>query len=211
MAKLIGGVLGGFSGKIGDVVASRRNGITVISKRPGPRKKDSISPKQRAQQARFALMMDFLRPLSSLLNRNFSHTVKGMTPYNKVFSDNLAEAITGSYPNFKIDYANVRLTRGRLMGFSDAWCTSSRDKLIFNWADGSHWIEYPDALVYMAAFDPDINNWFFWFGTVRRKAGSAILNIGMAKGKSLHTWIGLVSEDGKVVSNSLYTGLVTVA
>jgi hypothetical protein len=211
MAKLIKSMLGSLSGRIGNVVASQRNGTTVISKRPGPRKKGSKSPEQRAQQARFALMMDFLRPLSNLLNRNFSRAVKGMTPFNKIFSENLAQAITGSFPNFTIDYPKVQLSRGRLIGFADAWCTSSRGKLIFNWADGSHWIDYPDALVYMAAFDPEIKNWFFWFGTVRRKAGSAILDIGVEKGKSLHTYIGLISENGNVESNTLYTGSVTVA
>ena len=61
------GILGGFNGTVGTVVGSNWKGISTMRARPKGRK-GSFSPAQLQQQARFALMISFLQPLSILMN-----------------------------------------------------------------------------------------------------------------------------------------------
>jgi hypothetical protein len=190
-----------------------RNGVTVVRICPGPSNKDSFSPKQLEQQAKFALMMKFLQPLTKLLNQTFRQTARAKTPCNKAFSYNLIHANTGTYPNLSIDYAMARLSLGYLNGFESAFCEScSTGEIVFTWIDRRFALTMakPDDQVFLAAFDPESNHWYSGFGTVQRNVGSAILHVCSLKGKPLHTYLGLISADGKLVSNRVYTGMVTV-
>lgn len=57
---------------------------------------------QLEQQAKFALMMRFLQPMSALLKISFHDFAIKKTGINSAFSYNLLNAITGVYPAFTI-------------------------------------------------------------------------------------------------------------
>src|SRR5580693_4874522 len=111
MGKLLQGLNGPFSGKVGPVVGYMLGNQSVIRIRPA-RSKRSLTPKQLHQRKKFALMNDFLKQLQSLMNLTFANVAVNMTGYNKAFSYNVMNAIRGFYPDLSIDYSMVLLGRG---------------------------------------------------------------------------------------------------
>src|SRR6059058_5524667 len=103
MGTFVKGILGSFSGKVGTVVGSTWKGIPVMKSLSGPRK-GSPTLLQLEQQARFTLMIKFLRPLTALFNETFSSGAVGMSGFNKAFSYNVLNGITGVYPAFTVNY-----------------------------------------------------------------------------------------------------------
>ena len=57
------GYMGGFRGKLGTAVGSKWKGKSVIKSRPPRKSTAPPSPLQVQQQAKFALIIVFLRPL----------------------------------------------------------------------------------------------------------------------------------------------------
>jgi uncharacterized protein DUF6266 len=82
------GILDSIIGKVGTVVGAKWKGRTDIRSRPGPRKKGSFSQSQIEQQARFTQMMNFLLPISTLLEKTFGLRAKGMSGLNTAFAYN---------------------------------------------------------------------------------------------------------------------------
>jgi hypothetical protein len=48
-------------------------------------------------------------------------------------------------------------------------------------------------------------------GSAARSAATETLNCATFTGELVHTYIGFISEDGKDIANSIYTGPVTVS
>src|SRR5450432_2498888 len=88
------GIMGGFNGKVGSVVGSSWRGKTVMKSLPKD-KKGGFSDSQKQQQAKFALIVKFLQPLSDFMNLAYKKVASKMSGFNKVLSDNLKDAITG--------------------------------------------------------------------------------------------------------------------
>src|SRR5271154_3682255 len=102
------GILGGFNGTVGTVVGSNWKGISTMRARPKGRK-GSFTPSQLEQQARFALMIKFLQPLSDFMNLTYKKAAVKMSGFNKVFSQNVQNAISGVYPALTVNYGAVAL------------------------------------------------------------------------------------------------------
>ena len=74
----------------------------------------------------------------NLLNVSFKPQAMRMTGYNKAFSYNVKNALTGEYPDFQVDYAMVLLGRGDLPNAGSLTATSSSPgSLEFSWTDNS--------------------------------------------------------------------------
>jgi hypothetical protein len=65
-------------------------------------------------------MADCLRPLDGVVKVGFQTRKKGLTPNNAAASYNLEHAITGTYPNFVVDYPEVIYSRGNLLEAANA-------------------------------------------------------------------------------------------
>ena len=110
MATFEKGILGGFSGKVGTVVGGNWKGIDYM--RSKANKRNSVpSQKQLEQQLKFGLMMKFLQPMSALLEVSFSDYAIRKTGINSAFAYNYANAITGAFPDFAIDYSKSLASR----------------------------------------------------------------------------------------------------
>ena len=90
------------AGKVGPVVGSSWRGVSVI-RGLSKSKKGKSTQTQLPQQAKFALMLKFLQPLSSLVRQTYDSSPAEMSGINKAFSDNVRNAITGVYPNLAIE------------------------------------------------------------------------------------------------------------
>ncbi len=108
MAYLPAGILGPVSGRMGNLVFMIRDGKTYARIR-SRRKVAAATEKHAAQQRKFSLMMRFLQPLAPLLKQLPRSYCPRMTTFNHLFSWNLRQTITGSFPDLRIDYPKVLL------------------------------------------------------------------------------------------------------
>jgi hypothetical protein len=208
MAKLTQGINGPFSGKVGAVVGYTWKGIPVMRGRPSARTKP-FTPKELNQQAKFRIMNRFLRPANSLLNVTFAHLAVRMSAFNKAFSYNIKNAITGVAPNLAIDYGMALVSRGDLPGAESATVsTVSPGLLQFTWTDnsGKGNAKATDK-AYVAVYSEELGNWDYRLDIATRSQGKCEMIMMNFPGKLVQTFIGFISADGKDASDSLYTGL----
>lgn len=119
MARTQPGVLGGISGRIGNVVSCYRHGKYYLRTLP-EKVHHPNTEKQLAQRMRFTLIQQFLKPICKFIHLGFGAFTEGRSAYNAAMSYNLEHAITGSYPFLSIDFAAARVSRGNLPGVAKA-------------------------------------------------------------------------------------------
>jgi Family of unknown function (DUF6266) len=210
MAILLNGSNGPFSGTLGTAVGYMWKGKAVIRSRP-PRKRSNNSPSQVKQQAKFALMHSFLKPLLSLLNETYKNLAIQMTGFNKAFSYNVKNAITGEYPDLKIDYSMVLLGRGDLPNVAmPVKLVSTEGKLIFNWTDnsGRGKAKMTDKAFVAVYCEEEKGGWIEGMNLATRNIGSCSVDVTQFLGKEVQTYIGFMTYDGKDVTDTLYTGTI---
>src|SRR5687768_8655950 len=110
MGKISKGILGGFSGTVGTVIGSRWKNIEYMRSRPG-RKTSPPSIKQEIQRAKFALVTKFLNSMSGLFNISFHDSSGQMTGLNNALSYILKNAVSGIYPDLRINYDQVLVAK----------------------------------------------------------------------------------------------------
>jgi Family of unknown function (DUF6266) len=211
MGKLIKGFLGGVSGKVGPVVGGNWKNKDYMRSRPRTRK--TTSPKIDAQRARFALAAKFLRTMRELLVVTFPEFSNAMTGRNNAVSHLLKKAITGDYPDFSIKYSEVIIARGA-MTKPIAFPTTSAEpgKISFKWTDdtGTGSAKADDKSI-LVAYCESLERCIYTTSGSPRNAATASLDVSLFSGKEVQTWIAFISANGKDVSDSFFTGAVTVA
>ena len=207
----IGGINGPFSGKVGTAVGSSWRGKWVLRAKPQKRT-SGFSPLELRQQAKFSLMNKFLHLLLPLLNRTFQQFAIQMTGYNKAFSYNVKNAITGDYPDLKIDYSMVLLGRGDLPNAeSPAAISTSPGKLDLTWKDNSgKGKAIATDKAFVAVYEEKSNLWDFGSDLAVRSAGAYTMDLTEFNGKTVQAYLGFISADEKEVTDTVYIGAVNV-
>ena len=132
MAVLRNGLMGGCSGKIGNLVFYQRNGESLVRKRS----KITRPPTEKQLECRMGMevVISFLSPLLEFIRASFKDPSAGTTKsaYNIAVSCNKKQALHGTYPDLKIDYEKVILGKGRLWPVSDSEVTIVAEGLKFD-------------------------------------------------------------------------------
>ncbi|MBU4539238.1 MAG: DUF6266 family protein [Weeksellaceae bacterium] len=213
MGKIRQGILGGLSGKVGNVIGANWKGIDYLRIKPSsvanPR-----TPGQVDQRSKFSTVLRFLQPMTDFLKVTFRQYASGMTQFNAAMSYNLNNAITGVYPNFAIDYPNALVSRGNLTTPADgAAVSTTAAELDITWTNNSGTgsaMATDKALI--VAINAVRGEAVFTTAGPARSAGSALLNLPVEySGENLEVYLGFISEDGSKVSNSVYLGSVSIA
>ena len=212
MGTIKGGVLGGFNGKVGAVVGSHWKGKAIMRGKSTAKRAKS-SALQLEQQAKFTLMVNFLQAIADFLNFSYKKAAIQMSGFNKAISANIQLVIAGVYPDFSIDYPKVQLSKGSLPHVASPTAASTvAGKVAFAWTDNSKVTQgaLSSDMVYVAAYNEEQKHWIINDAAAARNAGTFILDVTGYSGKPLHTYMGLLSAEGKKASASIYTGAVTV-
>jgi hypothetical protein len=211
MGKLIQGINGPFTGRVGPVIGTSWMGMPVIKSRP-QRGKRKFSTAELAQQAKFKKMSAFLSPVMTLLNVTFKPLAVRMTGFNKGYSYNVKNAFAGVYPELRIDYSMILLGRGDLPNAGSPSAISNlTGNLDFTWADNSgKGIALGTDKAFIAAYCEEQGYWVYELNAADRVAGGCTLAVNDFIGKRVHTYIGFISADGKEVSDSIYTGMIAI-
>ncbi|HET7003580.1 MAG TPA: DUF6266 family protein [Puia sp.] len=213
MGKLINGINGPFSGKVGSVVGYVSRGKPLMRGLPDISKSRKPSLLQAQQRVKFSLMNKFLGPIIPFLNITNKTDNPDLSGYNKAFSYNVKNAVSGSFPDLVIKYEMALLTRGDLPNIKQSEVRSQPPgNIMFSWTDnsGSGQARSNDK-AFVSIYCPEIvNGWVYGLDLAERSEGRLIFDLANFTGRLVHTYIGFLSANGNEVSDSLYVGSVHV-
>ncbi len=212
MGTISQGILGGVSGKVGNVIGGSWKGIDYLRIMPS-----SVANPQTAaqmnQRSKFVKVLNFLQPLTAFLRVSYKQYAIKMTQFNSAMSYILKNSVTGTYPNFFIDYPNVLVSRGTLTKAEGAALTSPQEaQVVVTWTDnsGTGDAKATDKSL-LVVVDEDKSESVYEIGGATRSTGTLTLNLPSSfSGDEAHAYFGFVSDDGSSVANSVYLGTVTV-
>jgi hypothetical protein len=212
MGKIKKGILGGFSGKVGNVVGASWNGISYMRSLP-QKVKNPRTQGQRSQRSKFAMVLHLLKPLTAFLRTGWKLYAKGQSPFNAATSYTLANAITGTYPNYQIDLSKLLVSRGSLSPAANGKAETTADKLVISWNDnsGTDSANTTDKAL-VAVLNPAKGETITITAGEKRTAGEQTIPMPEDwSGDEVHTYLGFVSEDGREIANSVYLGKTNIA
>ncbi|MCT4647797.1 MAG: DUF6266 family protein [Carboxylicivirga sp.] len=208
MGKIEQGILGGFSGKVGNVVGGNWKGIDYMRIKPA-NVANPQTPDQVDQRTKFVKVLNFLQPMTDFLRVGYKNYAIKMTQFNSAMSYNLKNAVTGTYPDFKVSYPDSLVSRGNLKGADSATVTNAAGSTVqFTWPDNSG-IGNATATdkSLLLIYNEDKKQAVYTIEGPVRSLGSGVVTIPDAfNNDTVQAFIGFISEDGKDVANSFFVG-----
>lgn len=206
MGRIKKGILGGFSGKVGSVVGASWKSIDYIRSLPAS-VRNPRTPAQVDQRSKFATVIKFLTKFTPILNIGFRNFANNQTAINAAMSYHIHNAVIGQDGEYEIDYEKVMISRGPL--YKPLLCEAMIDngEIAIGWdpkplANGSS-DDYAIVLLYNKTKDEvivDVN------GETRSRGYTGVDFHDHWLGDELEVYIGFVSDDGKLISDSMYMG-----
>jgi len=213
MATFEKGILGGFSGKVGNVVGARWRGKNVM--RSLPQRGNYVPTElQLLQRARFATVVEFLSPIKDLLSRYYGKKQGDKSSYNLATSYHLKNALIEIPGGFEIDYQKVLISKGDLRDLDTAAVTTAANQVVnFTWVDNSgQGNANPLDQLVVVFYTPDLNLFQTYENISAREDESAQVTLpAFLAGIEVQIWATLVTETGKEAAISSYLGAVTVS
>ena len=206
------GILGGFSGKVGNVVGASWRGISYMRSLP-QNVRNPRTAGQRSQRSKFALALALLKPMTAFLRTGWKLYAHRQSPFNSAMSYTLANAIVGTYPDYQVDLSKVLVSRGNLQSASNATTTATGGNIVISWNDNSgvgSAKQTDKALIAILNLEKGeaITD---TAGRERTEETQTIVLPADWSGDEVQTYLGFVSEDGREVSNSAYLGAIEIA
>jgi hypothetical protein len=208
MARIINGINGEFSGKVGTVVGATWKGIPYMRSRPSKRTIPP-SPLEIANRYKFGFTQAWLRPLLAFVREGFkgySPTVEGFIAAKSYLHKH---AIEGEGPQLTINPAKVKLSHGSLPLPAKITCRQKGKRdLEFTWdvsniADSS---SKDQAMI--LAYDVEKANAVFRTTGQFRSTGKDILPELPAG--TYHVYAAFVAADRSRQSDSIYLGPISI-
>jgi len=211
MGKIKQGILGGFSGKVANVVGSSWKGIAVIKSLP----LSVANPNTAGQQAQRGAMSEIVAAgrllLPVLITLFWNRFAQGMSGFNAFVKENIATFTTSGFTTFASFYA----TRGTLVGITPTSMVAdaSSDSLTFNWVDNSG---VSDALasdtISVVYYNATTSEWVVLEEEAIRSAATVtITGLTLATSDALKVYVFAARADYSKVSDSTYTAVTTQA
>ena len=206
------GILGGFSGKVGTVVGSSWKGISYM-RGQAQSVKNPRTAKQVAQRDKFSLALSFIRPIQSFIQIGFKTYAQKQSEFNAAMSYIMKNAIKGTYPSFTIDYSQVMVSRGSLAKPLNIQKLNNDNEIAVSWQDNSRTANALDTDFAMVLANNANNQEAVYVisSACRGDEGASLRYPSDWVGDTVHIYLGFVSEDGTLVSDSDYVGSETIA
>ena len=215
MAEIKNGILGAFNGRVGPVSGYTRYGRNIM-RSAASTVTDKVTDKRRAQREKIRVCNAFINAFSGtgIFAKTFPNPDHGGSGYNRAMKVLMNSALEGVYPGYTILYDKFLISKGELPAPKDAAAGLDADgNLVFTWANNSTegTAKENDIAVVVAYFANSQVRLIYSLDAGKREAGYARLVIPAEnRGSLAETWIGFVSADGKIASNSVYTGQLAV-
>jgi len=212
MGKIKNGILGAFSGKVGNVIGATWNGVHYMRAVP-VNVRDPKTPKQLAQRQRFSLITSVTRKFKPVIDTGFQRGSGRISAINRAVSYNIKNAITGEYPELEVDFENLSLSRGDLTGSSGISVNSEPGgEIQITWNDnsGDGSARAGDTL-FAACYNKEAERLFYQPAAATRDEIECTLSLPDSfYGSDIEIWVFFVSENETDVSDSEYLGTINV-
>lgn len=207
MAIALNGPQGHFNGKVGNLVFYMLNGIPVVRRigRPGKPSKAQLS-----NHSSMAVTSKLLSSMKDFIKLGYGLQAKG-TPqnaHNLATSYHKKHALTGVYPDIKVDYTKVLLSQGTLDAADDLKIQKTATGLEISWnpAYGTDHKHYDDSVMVMLCY-PESNAGGEYLNIARRSEGRCFIELGESQlHQQIEPYLAFRSADGEKVSDSTYLG-----
>jgi hypothetical protein len=207
MARIKKGILGGFSGKVGTVVGANWKEIAYMRSLP-QKVKNPRTEAQLKQRAKFVLVVSLLKPLTAFLRIGWKLYANRQSAFNACTKYTLANAVTGTYPNQKIDLEKLLVTRGNLPSVTNPLLGTNGKVITMQWGNNSNigTAKSTDKALAVVINQTTGEAMCITDG-VNRSAGKQDVTLPVIwDGCDIFCYAGFISEDGKEVSNSYCYG-----
>lgn len=213
MGKIAQGILGGLSGKVGNVIGGNWKGIDYLRIKPSsvanPRTDGQVN-----QRNKFTVALEFLQPNLPFIHKGYKNYAIKMTQFNAAMSYVLNNAITGVEPNFIVDYPTALLSRGNLSGvLNPTTDLATPGEVTFNWDDNSaegnaNTTDKAMLLVYNPLKKESISQ---LEGADRTVGTETVFIPSTYAGDTVELFMAFIAAEGSRVSNSVYLGSGTAS
>lgn len=213
MATFEKGILGGFSGKVGNVVGSRWRGKNVMRSLP-QRGKYTPTEEQLLQRERFKTVVAFLNPIKGVLSAYFGKKQSDKSTYNLATSYHLTDALIElPLGVFVINYLKVLISKGDLRGMDNPTLVAAPNQLVdLTWVDNSGQgnATATDQLL-VVVYAPEVHLFQVYEAAATRDLAAVQLTLpAYMAGLEVETWASFITENRKEAAISSYLGTVTV-
>ncbi len=205
-------ITGRSRGKFATAVFSKQFGKNTMRSKPlqvaNPR-----TQKQMEQRTKFSMMVELSRMFLGFIKTSYNQVAVGMSEFNMFMKTNIANVITGIYPNYSIDFSQLLVAKGTLTGVENGAATAAAGHLInLTWADNtgiSDALATDNAMALVINYDKgavaqDMT-------TKSRADGSLSLTVPSAwVGDKVEVFLAFISETKDKVSDSSYLGQKTI-
>ena len=206
------GIMGGFSGTVGTVVGGNWNGIDYMRSR-GANRSDAKSTPQLNQRAKFSVIIQLLKPLKDFLRVGFKSRAVGRSAFNAATSYNMENALTGTFPDYQIDYSKVMVSKGNFPGaLNPAAVSGTAAKIAFTWDDNSSkTYTMADDKAMLVIYNPVKQRAISIVGgNTRRSGGQSVTLPANFSGDEVHCYLAFQNAGRSLVSDSQFVGSLMV-
>ena len=208
MGKIAQGILGGLSGKVGNIIGGSWKGIDYIRIKPSsvanPRTVGQVN-----QRNKFTVTLEFIQAVKPFIQKGYKFLAVKKTAFNAAMSYVLNNAITGVEPNFNVDYANALVSRGGLSAaLNPSTDLATAGEVTFNWDDNSaEGNANATDKAMLLVYNPSKKESISLTEGADRTVGTQIVAIPTTyAGDTVELFMAFITADGSQVSNSTYLG-----
>lgn len=196
------------NGKIGKTVTYLLNGQWVTRTIGLNTKAPTIL--QLAARQMVGLITVLLRPVKGFIKVGFALEIKNtfLTANNKATSENLLHALTGEYPDQRVDYSKAIFSKGTMQLNKEFDVSLTETGLLVRW-DPDYLLKsmLPSDRVMVIAYCPEKKYAFYETDGAKRKKGRFHLPLVKYHQRVvLHTYVAFIAANQKTISNTTYTG-----
>ncbi|MDR2906813.1 MAG: winged helix-turn-helix domain-containing protein [Bacteroidales bacterium] len=202
MARIKDGILGGISGKIGNIVGANRQATSYI--RSLPRIVNPKTPKQTAQRNKFAIAIKLMRPLTPILKQGWKIHAHPKSTFNAAVSHTIQNVITGTAPNFQVNYQNIIISIGDLPLPKNLKIKTDNGILTLTWSNNSNTENaQPTDKLLLALINPTKNQTTLVYNQATRANKKHQINLNPWLGNTIHAYIAFISNNQTQTSNTI--------
>lgn len=169
--------------------------------------------KQRMQRAKFSLMVELSRSFLSFIRMGFKQAALGMSEFNAFMKANIKTVITGTYPDFEIDFTKLIVTKGTLTGPDGASAAAAAGHSVeLVWVDNTGYgdaLNTDKAMILVLNFDKKGEKSDVTTKTRADEAATLVLPESWV-GDEVHVFLSFMNEAGDKVADSVYLDSLTV-
>lgn len=214
MATYLKGILGSFSGKVGNVVGTYWKGKAVM-RSLAAHVHNPKTPAQEEQRARLTVASRFISAVLPFIQAGYANNAKEESESNAAMRDILRDAVISTGTSASIDLSRVQLSKGTLINpGSPAMVQGTGHSVDVSWTDNSSASRDASSedFVMLSLYNPSVNAAINDINSaIRSNEESSLGYPADWAGDEITLFMGTKSPDGKLISNSIKVATITAA